>query len=66
MEHEKVDPRVERVCKMNAREVMLKKYEVIEKIMNSEKIDKTDKAYYIEMFLKSWFSEEELEWLWAK
>lgn len=49
---------------MNAKEIMLKKYETIEKIMNSDKINKTDKAYYIEMYIKHWFSEDEIKWIW--
>lgn len=49
---------------MNAKETMLKKYEVIKKIMDSNKIDETNKAYYIEMFVKHWFDEEQIEWIW--
>lgn len=45
-------------------EETLKKYEIIEKIMASEKIDKSDKVYYIEMFIKGWHDEEEIKWIW--
>lgn len=41
-------------------------YEIIEKIMASGKIDKGKKAYYIEMFVKRWFSEEEIKWIWEE
>lgn len=42
----------------------MSKYEVIEKIMESTKINKNDKVYYIEMFLKGWHTEEEMKWIW--
>ena len=45
---------------------MLYKYDIIKKIMASGKIDKGKKAYYIEMFLKGWFTEEEIKWLWEE
>lgn len=51
---------------MNGKELMLYKYEIIEKIMNSKKIDKNDKVYYIEMFLKGWFEEKEIKWIWTE
>ena len=39
-------------------------YEVIKKIMGSEKINEHDKCYYIEMFIKGWHTEEEIKWIW--
>lgn len=42
----------------------MSKYEVIEKIMDSEVINKNDKVYYIEMFLKGWNTIEEIKWIW--
>lgn len=41
-------------------------FEVIEKIMNSYKISKEDKVWYIKQYLLHWFSVEDLEWLWNK
>ena len=51
---------------MNAKELMLYKYDIIEKIMGSGKINKNDKVYYIEMYLKGWFTEEEIKWIWEE
>lgn len=42
----------------------MSKYEVIKKIMESEKINEDDKVYAIEMFLKGWLEKEEIEWIW--
>lgn len=42
----------------------MSKYEVIKKIMESTKINEDDKLYYIEMFVKGWHTEEEMEWIW--
>lgn len=42
------------------------KYEVIEKIMGSNKIDENNKVYYIEMFLKGWNTENDIKWLWEE
>lgn len=39
-------------------------YEVIRKIMDSNVIDEKDKVYHIEMFLKGWSTQEDLEWIW--
>lgn len=39
-------------------------YEVIKKIMDSEKISNDDKAYYIEMFLKDWYTLLDIDWIW--
>lgn len=41
------------------------KYEVIKKIMESIRINEDDKVYAIEMFLKGWYTEKEIEWIWA-
>jgi len=40
------------------------KYEIITKIVNSNKIDENDKVWYIEMFLKGWISTLEMQWIW--
>lgn len=42
------------------------KYEVIEKIMNSNKIDEDDKVYFIQSFLLNWSTEEKLKWIWEE
>lgn len=43
----------------------MSKYEVIEKIMNATRINEDDKVYAIEMFLKGWYTEQMLEWIWV-
>lgn len=40
------------------------KYDVIKKIMDSNRVSNEDKVYYIEMYLKKWSTEEELKWIW--
>lgn len=42
----------------------MSKYEVIEKIMESNRINKDDKMYAIEMFLKGWYTEDDIKWMW--
>lgn len=42
----------------------MSKYETIKNIMKSEKADENMKVYYIEMFLKGWYTEKDIEWLW--
>lgn len=42
----------------------MSKYEVVKKIMESSKIGEKDKVYYIEMFLKGWYTEKDIEWIW--
>lgn len=44
----------------------MKKYEVIKKIINSNKINEDDKVYCIETFLKGWSTEEEIKWIWEE
>lgn len=44
----------------------MSKYEVIEAIMGSSRINEDDKVYAIEMFLKGWYTEQNIEWVWAK
>lgn len=44
---------------------MMSKYEVIKKVMESTRINKNDKVYAIEMFLKGWYTEQSIEWIWA-
>lgn len=39
----------------------MNKYEVIKKIMESTKINENDKVYTIEMFLKGWWTEEQVK-----
>lgn len=41
----------------------LSKYEIIEKIMNSYKLNANDKVYIIEMFLKGWTTEKNIKWI---
>ena len=40
------------------------KYDVIKKIMDSNRVSNEDKVYCIEMYLKKWSTEEELKWIW--
>lgn len=40
------------------------KYEVIKNIMDSNSINENDKVYHIEMFLKGWFMEKDIKWIW--
>lgn len=42
----------------------MSKYDVIKKIMDSQKINKDDKVHTIETFLKGWLTEEEISWIW--
>ena len=42
----------------------MSKYEVIRKIMESNRINTDDKVYSIEMFLKGWYTEQQIEWIW--
>lgn len=42
----------------------MNKYNVIKKIMESKKINENDKVYAIEMFLKGWYTEDEVKWIW--
>lgn len=44
----------------------MKKYEVIKRIMNSSNVGEEDKVHYIEMFLKGWHTEKDLEWIFAE
>lgn len=43
----------------------MSKYEVIKKIMEST-ISEDNKVYHIEMFLKGWHTEKDIEWIWTK
>lgn len=41
----------------------MSKYEVIKAIMESKQVkDEKDKVYAIEMFLKGWWTEEQVKW----
>ena len=42
----------------------MSKYEVIKKIMESTRINEDDKVYAIEMFIKGWYTAQNLEWIW--
>lgn len=42
----------------------MNKYEVIKKIVESSAINENDKVHNIEMFLKGWSTEKDLEWIW--
>jgi hypothetical protein len=42
----------------------MSKYEVIKNVVESKKINESDKVYYIEMFLRGWHTEEEIKWIW--
>lgn len=42
----------------------MSKYEVVKKIMESNKIDENKKLYYIQSYLLNWLTEENLKWLW--
>ena len=44
---------------------MMTKYHVIEKIMNSARINEDDKVYAITMYLKGWYTEQNIEWIWV-
>lgn len=42
----------------------MNKYQVIKQIVESKKINDDDKVYYVEMFVKGWYDETDLEWIW--
>ena len=42
----------------------MSKYEIIKRIMDSTRIDESGKVCAIETFLKGWYTEEDLEWIW--
>ena len=44
----------------------MNKYEIIKRIMESNKINENNKVYAIEMFLKGWWTEENIKWLWEE
>lgn len=44
----------------------MSKYNVIQKIMETNKLSENDKVYYVEIFLKGWHTEEELKWIWSE
>ena len=47
-------------------ENVMEKYEVIKRVMDSNAINKNEKVYHIEMFLKGWSTEKDLEWIWEQ
>ena len=40
------------------------KYEAIEKIMGSNKIDKEKKLYFIQSLLMHWLTTDDIKWIW--
>lgn len=40
------------------------KYEIIRNIMESTRINENEQAYYIEMFIKGWYTESDIKWIW--
>lgn len=44
----------------------MSKYKVIKAIMETGKINENDKVFSIEMFLKGWYTEEQLKWIWTE
>ena len=42
----------------------LKEYEIIEKIVQSTKVDNINKHDYIKMLLLHWINEDDLKWIW--
>ena len=44
----------------------MSKYEVIEKIMNSNKMDEVGKVDTIQRFLLHWLTEDDLKWIWEE
>ena len=42
----------------------MSKYEVIKKVMESQRINENDKVFTIETFLKGWVTEERIKWIW--
>lgn len=45
-------------------EDIMSKYEVIKKVVESNKVDDDTKVRYIDTFLKGWLTEEEIKWIW--
>lgn len=50
----------------NGVERRLSKYEVIKKIMESQKINEEEKVRCIKTFLLGWLEAEDIEWLWRE
>lgn len=42
----------------------MNKLEIIKKIIESERVKESDKVYYIETFLKGWYTEKDIKWIW--
>lgn len=42
----------------------MSKYEVVKKIVGSNKVDENTKVRYIHIFLNGWLTEDEIEWIW--
>ena len=43
----------------------MKKCDIVRKIMESTRINEADKAYYIEMVIKGWYTEKQIGWIWV-
>ena len=42
----------------------MNKFEVLEKIMDSEKLKENEKVNTIKTFLLGWLEEDDLKWIW--
>ena len=42
----------------------MKKYDVIKRIMESNRLNESDQAYYMEMFLSGVYTADDLKWIW--
>ena len=42
----------------------MSKFEVLEKIMGSEKLKENEKVNTIQTFLLGWLEEDDLKWIW--
>lgn len=44
----------------------MSKYEIIKAVIDTNKINEDSKIYIIEMFLKGWYTEKNIEWIWKE
>ena len=42
----------------------MKKCDIIRKILESQRINEDQQAYYIEMVLKGWYTVNDIKWIW--
>lgn len=40
------------------------KYDVVKNIMESQRVNEDEQAYFIEMYIKGWFTVDEIKWIW--